>query len=90
MLVESVSKGKKGPAATVEVVRKLIGGGTATVREEAKPPALSEAAKTTVEEEKTSLEVSALAKASNGDTAKAEVAAEVADSAQKLDGGPQA
>ena len=36
------------------------------------------------------MEVPASAKASNGDAAKAEVAAEVADSAQKLDGGPQA
>lgn len=79
-----------GPAATVDAVREFIGA--------KKPDAIEEAAKndggeqmeTAVEGAKTEASETGHANATNGNTAVAEVAAEVADSAEKLDGTPQA
>ncbi len=70
---------RKGPDATVEVVRKLVGAGKAS--------GTTEAPKLSAEEDQTSQEATVPTKTSDGDAAKAEVAAEVADSAQKLDEG---
>ena len=80
----------QGPAATVDAVRNLIGA--------TKPDAIEEAAKTDGGEQmETALEGAKAdasgigdANATNGNAAEAEVAAEVADSAEKLDGTPKA
>ena len=94
-----------GPAATVEVVKKLVGGGK-SAGAVAKAPATEASTDTAMtdapapveektEESKAEEVTPALATATNGevekvpsaeDTAKAEVAADVADTAQKLDG----
>lgn len=61
----------------------MVGGVNASASGEAKEPAADVA----TEQTEASVQAPEPAKVSNGDAAKAEVAAEVADSAQKLDEG---
>ncbi|KAK4697147.1 thioredoxin-dependent peroxiredoxin, partial [Lecanoromycetidae sp. Uapishka_2] len=75
--VKAASPGN--PAATVEVVRQLVGAEGSAVNKEVAMAAQGQTIDETVEEGKT-----------NGDQAKADVAAEVADSAMELDGGSMA
>lgn len=84
--VEAVSPG--GPAATVDAVREIIGG--EKVGDSVEKLAEGEKVeKEIVEGEKSAQEVEQ-PKIADEDGAEAEIAAEVADSAQKLDGGVQA
>ncbi len=70
----------------MEVVRKLVGGKSAA----ANGDAVIAKVETEIEEGKTNAQETEEPAATNGDEAKANVAAEVADSAQKLDAGVEA
>ena len=75
----------KGPAATVEIVRKIV---QADKSKSDNPPQNVEVAdklEEAVEKEETKLRDDERKEEAKGDEAKAEVAAEVADTAQKLD-----
>ena len=71
-------------------MKKLVGGEDSSAYEEAKTSGEGKTVLKMGEEGKTIVEEVKQPKASNGDAAKAEVAAEVADSAEQLDGGPLA
>lgn len=70
----------QGPAATVDIVRKFVGAENAVVSEEVGNLADSE-------KMENGPQIQEQEKGPSGDEAKAEVAAEVADSAAKLDEG---
>ena len=74
----------------MDAVRDLIGAKKSDAIEEAAKSDGGERVETAVEGAKTDASEAGYANATNGNTAAAEVAAEVADSAEKLDGTPQA
>ena len=74
----------------MDAVRDLIGAKKSDAIEEAAKTDGGEQMETAVEGAKTDASEAGHANATNGNTAAAEVAAEVADSAEKLDGTPQA
>lgn len=88
MSSNSISILDQGPAATVDAVREIIGG--EKVGDSVEKLAEGEKVeKEIVEGEKSAQEVEQ-PKIADEDGVEAEIAAEVADSAQKLDGGVQA
>lgn len=72
------------------MVRQLVGADGSSVDEEVTKMAEGEKKEQAVEEGKANAQGIELPQATNGDQAKADVAAEVADSAMELDGGAQA
>ena len=74
----------------MDAVRDLIGAKKSDAIEEAAKTDGGEQMETAIEGAKTDASEAGHANATNGNTAAAEVAAEVADSAEKLDGTPQA
>ena len=74
----------------MDAVRDLIGAKKPDAIEEAAKTDGGEQMETAVEGAKTDTPEAGHANATNGNTAEAEVAAEVADSAEKLDATPQA
>ena len=78
----------QGPAATVDVVRKIIRG--ENVGENVEKLAGSDKVKNDIEEGKTGAQGAEQSHQVDRNETQAEVAAEVADSAQKLDEGLQA
>ncbi|KAF6224091.1 hypothetical protein HO133_010665 [Letharia lupina] len=81
--VKAVSLG--GPAATVDVVREIVGG--EEVGDRVEKVAEGEKLEKEIEEGRTSAQEVGQPQTADGDEVQAEVAAEVADSAQNLDGG---
>ena len=80
----------QGPAATVEVVRKLVGNKSGGTIGDADAAKYSEKVEKETGEGNTHPQESEQTTEANGEKSKAEVAAEVADSAQKLDAGVEA
>lgn len=78
----------QGPAATVDIVRKIIGG--EKVEENVEKLAGSDKVKINIEEGKMGAQGAEQSHQVDRNETQADVAAEVADSAQKLDEGLQA
>lgn len=80
----------QGPAATVDVVRRIVGEQDVSANADTAKSAEGEKVEKETEDGKTNAQEIEQRKVANGDEARADVAAEVADSAQMLDGAVEA